>query len=388
MEGYATISCSISDTGIGIAPDLIGKLFDDFTQADSSISRRFGGTGLGLAISKRIVEQMGGEIRVESPPGTGATFHFTLTLPIADVSDLGGGDSPADPVDPERVLACLEQPLRILLAEDNATNQMVFCKMMQPFNVDVTIAANGREAWVQASTRTFDIVFMDMRMPEMDGLEATREIRALAGPSANVPIVALTANAFADDVKACRDAGMNGFLSKPMRKKVLARKLVELLGDHPLLVQAAKSAARAPHSPTDMRLPMTPPAEVAMTDVVPTLDPDAFRTLIEEIDLDGVREMLGVFLEETADRLTLMRKLSCQDDRVRISNEAHTLKGAAGTIGLRQIAELAKTLELSAHTITPEDYSTLVDRLDVCFQRARDETATALERPAQSDVPA
>jgi signal transduction histidine kinase/DNA-binding NarL/FixJ family response regulator/HAMP domain-containing protein len=267
MEGYATISCSISDTGIGIAPELIGKLFDDFTQADSSINRRFGGTGLGLAISKRIVEQMGGEIRVESTPGIGATFHFTLTLPIAEVSDPGDGDSPADHVDPERVLACLEQPLRILLAEDSATNQLVFCKMMQPFNVDITIAANGREAWAQASTRTFDIVFMDMRMPEMDGLEATREIRALAGPSANVPIVALTANAFADDVKACRDAGMNAFLSKPMRKKVLAGKLVELLADHPLLVQAAKSAARAPHSSPDVRLPVTPPAEEAMTEL-------------------------------------------------------------------------------------------------------------------------
>jgi HPt (histidine-containing phosphotransfer) domain-containing protein len=173
-----------------------------------------------------------------------------------------------------------------------------------------------------------------------------------------------------------------------MRKKILVRKLTQLLADHPLLVQAAKSAAR---SLTEGSLPTTPPAEVAMADVVPALDLDVFRSLVEEIDLDGVREMLDVFLKETAERLTLMHQLSCQDDRVRIENEAHTLKGAAGTVGLRQVAELAKTLELSAHTITPEDYANLVDRLDACFRRARADTvaalATALERAEQLDPP-
>ena len=123
------------------------------------------------------------------------------------------------------LLAKLDEPLRVLLAEDNPTNQLVFTKLMQNFNVAVTIAENGREAVEQASHRAFDIVFMDMRMPEMDGLEAARAIRALGGDWARIPMIALTANAFADDVKACRDAGMDEFISKPMRKKVLIEKL-------------------------------------------------------------------------------------------------------------------------------------------------------------------
>ena len=123
------------------------------------------------------------------------------------------------------MLAQLAEPLRVLLAEDNPTNQLVFAKLMQNFNVAVTIAENGREAVEQASHRTFDIVFMDMRMPEMDGLEAARAIRALGGDWARIPMIALTANAFADDVKACRDAGMDEFIAKPMRKKVLIEKL-------------------------------------------------------------------------------------------------------------------------------------------------------------------
>jgi CheY-like chemotaxis protein len=243
-NGSVTIECSVSDAGIGIAPDNLGKLFDDFTQADSSISRRFGGTGLGLAISKRIIEQMGGEIRVESTLGIGTTFRFTLTLPIAQTAELGDQASAVNDEDFAGVLARLDQPLRVLLAEDNATNQLVFSKLIQGFNVDVTIAANGREALEQAASRTFDIVFMDMRMPEMDGLEATRAIRALGGPWARIPIVALTANAFADDIKACRDAGMDEFVSKPMRKKVLVATLAQMLAWHPL-VRAARLAQSA-----------------------------------------------------------------------------------------------------------------------------------------------
>ena len=377
-NALVTIECSVRDTGIGIAPDHIGRLFEDFGQADSSISRRFGGTGLGLAICKRIIEQMGGDIWVESTLGVGTTFHFKLELPGAALSELGGQATQVSADDFAGLLASLERPLRILLAEDNPTNQLVFCKLMQGFNADITIAENGRLALDHASKGTFDIVFMDMRMPEMDGLVATRSIRALDGPAASVPIVALTANAFADDVNACRNAGMNEFMSKPIRKKVLVDKLAKLLTDHPLILQAAGSGGPAARAQADTSLQVTPAAEVAMADVAPTLDRDALRTLIEEIGSDGVREMFDVFHAETVKRLALMRRLSCGNDREPIRNEAHTLKGAAGTVGLRQVAELAKTLELSALTISPQDYGDLVDRLDACFQRTRDETEQAL----------
>jgi signal transduction histidine kinase/DNA-binding response OmpR family regulator len=383
-SGAVTVECAVRDCGIGIAPEQLGKLFGDFSQADSSISRRFGGTGLGLAICKRIIDQMGGDIQVESTLGVGTTFRFALTLPIAAEADLGGNDSTVDRDDFAAVLTTLAEPLRVLLAEDNPTNQLVFAKLMASFNVDVTIAANGREAVRQASGRMFDIVFMDMRMPEMDGLEAARAIRALGGEWTRIPIVALTANAFADDVKACRDAGMDEFIAKPMRKKVLIEKLAVLLAGHPLLVRPARPAASAAATDTIAALPVTPAAEVTLADVAPEIDIAVLRCLAEEIDAEGVRAALDMFFTDTPDCLALMRRLTLASDRARIKDEAHRLKGAAGTFGLAQLSELARTLELSANAIGAEDYGDLLDRLEACFQRARREAvravATALAR--------
>jgi signal transduction histidine kinase/ActR/RegA family two-component response regulator len=225
-DGKSTIVLSVRDTGIGIERSQIDRLFDEFTQGDTSINRRFGGTGLGLAICKRIVEQMGGEITVVSKLGGGSTFAVTLTLPTADAARLQNGNIAGDDI----VRATDDgAPLSILLAEDNATNQLVFSKLTQGLNARITIAVNGREALDHARQSTFDVVFMDMRMPEMDGLTATRAIRALGGPWSSIPIIALTANAFAEDVKACRDSGMDEFIAKPIRKKILLEKLAQVL---------------------------------------------------------------------------------------------------------------------------------------------------------------
>lgn len=376
-DSEATLEFSVRDTGIGIAHDQIGKLFQEFTQADASINRKFGGTGLGLAISKRIIEQMGGEIRVESALGAGTEFIFTVKLPKAQIAMLADNRGRATDDVFANVLVGLERPLRVLLAEDNVTNQLVFSKLVQSLKFDLTIAGNGREAVEQASQNTFDIVFMDMRMPEMDGLDATRAIRALGGEWAHIPIVALTANAFPDDVKACRDAGMNEFMSKPIRKKVLLEKLSNLLSDHPLVVKAGLAQAATLEPIVKSDLPMTPPAEVAMTDVAPILDHATFDELVDAIGADGVRATLDVFVMETSTRLALMRTLSCDQDRVRIKDEAHTLKGASGTFGLRQISDLAKTIEHSAQTIASDEYGDLVDRLEACFQIGRDEAERA-----------
>jgi CheY-like chemotaxis protein len=316
---------------------------------------------------------MGGQIAVESTLGIGTTFRFTLALPIADVSMLVDHGGTTKNGDLAHVLAGLDQPLQVLLAEDNATNQLVFSKMTQSLNVGLTIAANGREALEQASRRTFDIVFMDMRMPEMDGLQATREIRALGGPWAHIPIVALTANAFADDVKACRDAGMSDFVAKPIRKNLLIEKLAIAVADHP------GQPDRATPSKTGRDdLPAVASAAVAMTDVSPILNREMFDALIEEIDIDGVRAALDVFFSESVEQLALLRKLCCENDRSKIKDEAHALKGAAGAFGLEQVSELARMLEHSAHQILPPDYDELIDRLEACFGMARIELEAAL----------
>ena len=379
---HATIECVVRDTGIGISADHLDKLFSEFSQADSSISRRFGGTGLGLAISKRLIEQMGGGIRVDSVLAVGTTFTVTLTLPVA--ADLALADRHGRKTINEfaALLAQAERPVQILLAEDNPTNQLVFCKLMQDCNVYIVIAENGRCALELAQHRAFDIVFMDMRMPEMDGLQATRAIRALGGEWEKIPIVALTANAFADDVRACREAGMDDFVAKPIRKATLLETLAKTLHDHPLLVSAFAAAAERHGSDHDAiavsALPVTPPAEVTMTDVAPILDRKAFDTLVEEIDADGARMTFDVFLVETEQRLALLRQLSCKNDRKRIRDEAHTLKGSSGTFALRQMQELSKTLEHAAMEIAPEAYTDLVDRIEASFAIGRVEVEAAL----------
>jgi CheY-like chemotaxis protein len=235
--------------------------------------------------------------------------------------------------------------------------------LVQYLGVHVTYANNGREAVEHASSGTFDVIFMDMRMPEMDGLEATRKIRALDGPRSSIPIIALTANAFADDIKACHDAGMNDFVAKPIRKKTLVEKLTKIVDDRPPLHEQATAASND--------LPLISPAVVAMTDVAPILDRAMFNTLVEEIGIDGVRAALDVFLAETVQRLALLTTLSCDAERARIKDEAHTLKGASENFGLRQVSELARTLEHSAHQIERRNYRDLLDRLDACFGLAR-----------------
>ncbi|SFI67522.1 ATP-binding protein [Bradyrhizobium sp. Gha] len=234
----ATVEWSVTDSGIGIAPDKLGQLFSDFAQADASISRSFGGTGLGLAISRRIIEQMGGTIAVTSTPGEGSTFRFTLVLPWsqAQPSDQDAGREEAD--DLRTRIAGLDRPLKVLVAEDDAVNRMVVSKMIGAFDVDLRVVTDGVEAVAAVADGDYDVVLMDVRMPEMDGLAATRAIRAEGGRFNALPIIALTANAFPDDARICREAGMSDFLAKPLRKPALVAALLRALDGHVMTEEA------------------------------------------------------------------------------------------------------------------------------------------------------
>lgn len=225
----ATVEWTVTDSGIGIAPDKVGQLFSDFAQADASISRRFGGTGLGLAISRRIIEQMGGTIGVTSMPGEGSAFRFTLVLPWsqAQASDQTAGADEADAL--KARIAELDRPLKVLVAEDDAVNRMVVSKMLRALDVELKVVTDGIQAVAAASDGDYDIVLMDVRMPDMDGLAASRAIRTQGGRFAALPIIALTANAFPEDVRICREAGMSDFLAKPLRKPALASALLRAL---------------------------------------------------------------------------------------------------------------------------------------------------------------
>ena len=214
------VNISVRDSGIGIARPLQEKLFQTFSQVDSSARRRYGGTGLGLVICKRLCEMMGGDIRVESEPGAGTTFSFSIRIP-GDVPQPGQCFTPEHSA-PQKLMAfgLPSQPPEVLVVEDNPVNQRVIQMLLQKIGCRSDVASNGHEA-IQAMVRkTYPIVLMDLQMPEMDGITATREIRArwTNGPK----IVALTANAFEEDREQCLRAGMNDFLTKPVRLDQLA----------------------------------------------------------------------------------------------------------------------------------------------------------------------
>ncbi len=209
---------SVRDTGIGIAPEQLERVFDFFTQADATVAERFGGTGLGLSISKALVEAMGGEISAASRPGEGAVFHVSVTLPLASVAASGTGD-PEGKLAHSRLVERLSG-LRMLIAEDNRTNTLLLERMLAATGAQLSFAMNGREAIDLFREHAPVVVLMDVHMPILDGLEATREIRRLeatAGLGAT-PIIAITANAFPEDRDLCKEAGMTDFVTKPFRK--------------------------------------------------------------------------------------------------------------------------------------------------------------------------
>jgi len=216
--GRCRVRVDVQDTGIGLSPDVIDKLFERFTQADSSVSRRFGGTGLGLAISRRIVELMGGSIGADSDGRTGSTFWFHLDLEAATEAEFA-------PLVTASTLPAGR--LRVLLAEDNPANRVLVAALLAPCDVELLMVENGAEAVAACQNQTFDLVLMDMQMPVLDGLSAARAIRAAEGPGQDVPIVALTANVMPDQVDACRRAGMQGHLAKPIVPAALIRALSE-----------------------------------------------------------------------------------------------------------------------------------------------------------------
>ncbi len=314
---------TVTDTGIGMTDEQMTRLFKPFNQADNSTTRRYGGTGLGLSISRRLVELMGGEIRVASKPGQGAVFTVTVFL---GHSDLPVEQSPP-PLDPEVVTAALKGR-RVLIVEDHPINQQVARELLEQVGMIVSLADNGREATVCMSEpgSRFDLVLMDIQMPVMDGYEATRLIRE-QWPAGGLPIIAMTAHAGREELERCLLSGMDGHLTKPISDTKLYRTLMGRLAPHTPWVTAESEADRGAV------------VEVAGQEL-PTIA--GFDPVAGVKRLRGNRDLYGTlvagFCREHQGTMAKFQALFTEGDYARLQNQAHTLKGVAGNLEARQVS--------------------------------------------------
>lgn len=342
----------IADTGIGIDADIQNTLFTAFTQADGSTTRRYGGTGLGLAISKHIVNMMVGTIWLESELGCGSTFSFTVCLKNFVNTAAIDQDTPAGNYQPQ---GGEFQDINLLLVEDSLINQRVAFEMLRAAGLKVQTALNGKEALAQLGKRDFDIVLMDVQMPEMDGLEATRHIREkLKLPQ--IPIIAMTAHAMKGDRQKCLAAGMNDYVAKPIDPKqlfdALRRNLEIETSDSRALNELDNKTIDNPE-----RIPGIPvPAEVLnVEEGLERLGGDLqlYLTIIEE------------FRSHHADSCGQFKALITAGDYEEAARVAHTLKGASGSIAAVKVAKLSAVLEQACLDKDPEAIDTCLPTIEV-----------------------
>ena len=298
---HGMLHFSVEDTGIGMSPEVQSRLFQRFEQADNSISRRFGGTGLGLYVSGNLAKLMGGTITVESAEGIGSIFQLNLPFHESDIATKAPTNKQAP-----RQGNILEQQIdaKVLIAEDTPELQMLERRILESMGATVTTANNGRVAVNLANATTFDLILMDMQMPEMDGIEATKALRAMGNP---VPVVALTANVMQKHRDAFNEAGCDGFLEKPINKQELAQLLKQLLK----------------------------PAEKKSTDAPATTG---------EVDSSVDDELMALFQERMEILQGELSAAYAQQAWDKVYQTSHTIKGSAGSFGRPDLTQLATSV--------------------------------------------
>ena len=338
IRPYCDLIISVEDTGIGIPADKLDTIFESFTQAEGSTTRKYGGTGLGLTISKRLAEMMNGTITVESTPGHGTCFSVNLLLPIAD------NQSPLPPAPPrngEGSLLFTPPALsgkgggglgNILIAEDNPINMLVIRSHLAKMGFHIIEAVNGKEAVEKYTENAVDLIFMDIHMPEMNGFEATRKIREYEAGNKHTPIIALTADAFSDDKNKCLSEGMDFYLSKPFGPEEIVNVIQRFMSDKSESVSKDSSDVGANnYSP----LPQI-------------FDRDGFLYRIGG-NTKILDELLPMFIERFPKDLSVLSSFIEKQDLKEIHLQAHSLRGMCLTIGAEVLADFAKKIEHIAH---------------------------------------
>ncbi len=329
QSGEGILRFEISDTGIGIEKDKQVKIFEPFIQGDISTTRQFGGTGLGLAISKELVQMMGGEIGVESEIGKGTTFWFTAKFTQQWGSE---GVLPADLNQPNEEISAhqKEEIIKILVVEDNQINQEVALGRLRQLGIKADVAQNGLAALQAVRSKKYDLILMDCRMPEMDGLEATRQIRQINGHS--IKIIAMTASVTPGERANCLAAGMDDYLAKPMTMEALAETLNHHFRDK-ISLPALKAEVNIHH----------PLAKIIEAKIL-----ENFLEIEARGEKDFVKEMLGIYLNHTETQLIELQNAFFAQNRELVKNKAHSLKGSSGNIGVINLFQDFGSLEEEA----------------------------------------
>ncbi|MBK6741457.1 MAG: PAS domain S-box protein [Hydrogenophilales bacterium] len=327
----------VRDTGIGIPADTQASLFKAFTQADASTTRKYGGTGLGLAITRRLAHMMGGDAGVESSLGSGSTFWFTARL------QRGHGVMPAMTTaklrDNETELQHTRAGARLLLVEDNPINREVALELLYAVSLNVDVAENGLQAVAKATSQAYDLILMDVQMPVMDGLEATRRIRALPDQGAT-PILAMTANVFEEERRACIDARMNDFVAKPVNPDALYASLLKWLPEWP----TGHNTPPATRRETRFEPIVGGSPVLSALHAIPGLEVDRGLAVVHGDMVKYVR-LLRMFASSHTGDMLHIDTLLAQGNAREAKAVAHGLKGVAATLGARRLADLIQRLE-------------------------------------------